>query len=187
MRVPEHLAKVHNPEVAKKRGLAKAAWFRRGSPLALKEMERITNLNPMSNLETRRKVSFILRKMKHKPSVRGGNGHPPTLPQQIMKDVLLGNWILEYAISLGGRQVNFSTCYKVDLGNPDLKIAIEVDGASHHARKELDKKKDLKLDSLGWKVLRFWNKDILNWKNTGMPTETYIFTTLKQHGIRLIV
>jgi very-short-patch-repair endonuclease len=102
-----------------------------------------------------------------------------------MKDALAGNWIPEFSISLGKRQPGFPTCYKVDLGNPGLKIAIEVDGNTHHSRKTVDEKKDKKLVSLGWIVLRFWNKDILNWINTGMPTDTYISTTLKRHGIHL--
>ena len=185
MSQPEIKAKVHNQEVAARRGISRSRWLRSGNRKALKELERITNLNPSTNPETRKKISLKLQAMKHKPSERGGNGHPMTLPQQIMKDALSGNWIAEYAISLGKRQPSFPTCYKVDLGNPDLKIAIEIDGACHHSRKELDAKKDQKLASLGWTVLRFWNQDILNWKNTGMPMDTYISTILKQNDIHL--
>tara|TARA_Y100000296_G_C5059076_1_gene198834 strand:- start:118 stop:681 length:564 start_codon:yes stop_codon:yes gene_type:complete len=187
MSIPENVAKVHTPEVRAKRGESVSKWLNSGHPKALKQLERIANLDPMKDPEVRKKVSLILRKMKHKPSVRGGNGHGMTLPQRIMKDALLDNWIPEYAISLGKRQQGFPTCYKVDLANLDLKIAIEVDGTSHFSRKEKDKKKDAKLASLGWKVLRFWNKDILNWKNTGMKPESSISTILKQNGIRLSV
>ena len=50
------------------------------------------------------------------------------------------------------------TCYKVDIGNEALKIAIELDGQSHYGkRKELDAKKDAMLVSLGWKVYRVKN------------------------------
>ncbi|MHB8916073.1 MAG: endonuclease domain-containing protein [Thiobacillus sp.] len=181
MSQPEHLAKMHNPEVAARRGRSKSEWYK--TPAAAKELERIRNLNPMSSMETREKVSRTLKAMKHKPSERGGNGNGLTVPQQILKDALSLNWTAEYALSLGKRQAGYPTCYKLDLACPQLKIAIEVDGASHHSRKEQDKKKDAKLASLGWTVLRFWNKDILSWKNTGMKPESYISMILAQHNI----
>jgi hypothetical protein len=187
MNTPEHKAKVHTPEVRRKAGLAISRWRRSDNPKAVREMERITNLNPMSNPETRAKVSSILRAMKHKPSVRGGNGTGLTVPQKILLDALGTEWIAEYALSLGRRTAGYPTAYKLDLANLELKINIEVDGGSHYGRKDKDKKRDAKLASLGWTVLRFWNKDILSWKSTGMAMDTYISTTLKQHAIRLSV
>ena len=52
--------------------------------------------------------------------------------------------------------------YKVDLAIPEKKIAIEVDGSSHKTKKWkfLDKRKTEVLNSLGWKVLRFWNEEV---------------------------
>ena len=57
----------------------------------------------------------------------------------------------------------YPPAYKVDIGSIPLKIAIEVDGFSHCslARKELDKKKEKFLGGLGWTVLRFSNKEVL--------------------------
>ena len=187
MNTPEYKKKVHTKEVHARIGKKVSIWLKSDNPTAIKQIERIRALNPMSNPETRAKASVTLRKMKHKPSERGGNGHGMTLPQQIMMDALSGNWIPELAISLGKRKQNFPTCYKVDLGNIDLKIAIEIDGNSHYSRLEKDKKKDLMLVSLGWKVLRFWNKDILNWKDTGMNSASCISMILKQNGIHLSV
>jgi len=151
------------------------------------EIERVRALNPMESLETRRKVSSILKAMKHEPSERGGNGHGLTVPQKILMDALGENWIAEYALSLGKKTPGYPTCYKVDLANPGLKVAIEVDGASHHSRKAQDEKKDQKLASLGWKVLRFWNKEILSWKDSDRKMETSISMILEQHGIHLSV
>src|SRR5258706_1676888 len=185
MRQPVILSKVHNPQVAAKRGKKKSAWYRSGSPKALKELERIRNLNPMSDPNVRQEVCRILKAVKHKPSVRGGNGHGATLPQRIMHKILGSKWNMEYPLSLGKRIPGYPTHYKLDLANPEKKIAIEVDGFSHRSRKKIDQKKDAKLASFGWKVLRFWNRDILTWNDTGMPRDTYISMTLAQHGILL--
>ncbi len=184
---PARCAKVHTEEIKKRRGISKAAWFKRGSPTAIKEIERLRNLNPMQYPEVRKKVSDTLQAMNHKPSVQGGNGKPMPIPQQIMLDALGAGWYPEYAVPMGSRGKGYPTNYKIDIANPHLMIGIEADGASHYSRKELDKKKDTKLNSLGWTILRFWNKDILNWKNTGMHPETYISMTLKQHNIHLSV
>ena len=106
--------------------------------------------------------------MNHKPSVRGGNGSGATVAQQTLKDALGPEWVMEFALSLGRRTPGWPTCYKIDLANLRLQVAIEVDGFSHVAmvRKEQDRKKTEKLISLGWKVLRFTNKAILNWQRT---------------------
>jgi hypothetical protein len=93
---------------------------------------------------------------------RGGNGKL-TAPQKLLSKVLGPEWEVEYAISLGTKQPGYPTCYKVDLGNPKLKIAIECDGNGHKGktRKLKDSKKDTKLAELGWQTYRIWNKTIL--------------------------
>ena len=108
-----------------------------------------------------------------------------TLPQKILLDVLGPGWVPEYALSLGRLTPGYPTNYKLDLANPERMIAIEVDGPSHRARKGQDQKKDEKVRSLGWTVLRFWNKDILTWSDTGTPPESSISMTLEEHGIHL--
>jgi len=128
----------------------------------------------MSDPNVRQKVSRILKAMKHKPSVRGGNGHGATLPQRIMHKILGSKWNMEYPLSLGKRIPGYPTHYKLDLANPEKKIAIEVDGFSHRSRKKIDQKKDAKLASFGWKVLRFWNRDILTWNDT-VDAEGHIY------------
>jgi len=61
------------------------------------------------------------------------------------------------------RTSGYPTCYKVDVGNPDIKIAIEVDGSSHgsSSRRLQDAKKDAFLRGLGWIVLRVSNRQAL--------------------------
>ena len=60
------------------------------------------------------------------------------------------------------RKSPYPTNYKIDIANVDLMIAIEVDGGSHTAlvRQEQDKKKEEFLTGLGWRVLRFLNKEV---------------------------
>lgn len=183
MRQPGHLAKVHNPEVAERRGRAISAWYKSGDPRADAARDRIANLNPMARPEVREKVSRRLREMNHRPSVRGGNGTGMTVPQSILLGFLGEGWIPEFALSLGRRTPGFPTCYKLDLANVGRRIAIEVDGNTHHARKDQDRKKEDKLASLGWTVLRFWNRDILTWNDSGRPTDGSISMTLAAHGI----
>ncbi|MBZ0292499.1 MAG: endonuclease domain-containing protein, partial [Anaerolineae bacterium] len=176
---------VHTPEVAAKRGAKKSAWFKSGNPKAETELNRIRNLKPMSSPKTRARVSSRLKTMNHKPSVRGGNGTGMTEPQSKLLAVLGSNWQAEYSLSLGKRQAGYPTHYKLDLANVALKVCIEVDGHSHRSRKTQDAKKDQKLRSMGWKVLRFWNWDILSWIDSGMPMESSISMTLAEHDIHL--
>lgn len=185
MSQPEHVAKLHTPDVRQKRGRAKAAWLASGSPEAEAEMQRVRLLNPMTNPDVRRRVSQILKEMNHKPSVRGGNGTGLTLPQMILLNALGPTWVAEFALSLGRRRRGYPTHYKLDLANVAMRVCIEVDGPSHYSRKDADAKKDAMLASLGWSVLRFWNRDILIWSDSGMPTDSSISTTLRRNGIQV--
>ena len=60
------------------------------------------------------------------------------------------------------RQVPRGT-YIVDFVCLEKKIIIEVDGA-HHLNNSYDKNRDTWLSEQGYRVLRFWNSDVL--KNT---------------------
>jgi hypothetical protein len=181
---PEHKAKVHTPEVARKRGEKRRAWLASGHPKALAEIERIRSLNPATHPDVRAKISRALKAIHHGPSERGGNGRGLTEPQRILLAALGNGWIPELALSLGRRTPGYPTHYKLDLANPERRIAIEVDGFSHSGRRALDEKKDAKLASLGWTVLRFSNRDILTWSASGMPMGSSISTTLERHDIR---
>ncbi len=85
-------------------------------------------------------------------------------PQKKLFNALGDGWIAEYAVSLGGRIPGYPTNYKLDIAKPDIKLGIEVDGFSHVAleRRAQDRKKDAMLNSLGWIVLRFTNKQIMS-------------------------
>ncbi len=49
----------------------------------------------------------------------------------------------------------------VDFVSFEKRIIIEVDGGQHAAKKQTDLKRDKFLSDNGFKVLRFWNNDVL--------------------------
>jgi very-short-patch-repair endonuclease len=53
--------------------------------------------------------------------------------------------------------------YIVDFACPARKLVVEIDGSQHAgaAQSEADATRALKLQALGWTVLRFWNDDVL--------------------------
>jgi len=135
----------------------------------------------------REKVSGILRKMGHRPPWIGGKGRGLTEPQKILLRALGDGWEAEYPVPVNPRRDGLPTCYYLDLANPVMMVAIEVDGATHYLAevKEADAKKTAFLNGRGWTVFRFWNREILRWKDSERPMEESISTTLRRSGIHL--
>lgn len=131
--------------------------------------KRMKKDNPMKDPSIRKKVSKTLKKMKHSPSIRGGNGRPPTRQEKTMYDELCkydDSFEIECIIKTGELAEEFSapSHYKIDVGSHRHKIAIEIDGASHNSKKvkECDRRKTLFLHTKGWTLLRFSNLMIDN-------------------------
>lgn len=125
--------------------------------------ERMRNKNPMRNSETREIVSQRLKAIGHKPKFQGGNGKPLPDTQVKLLKRLSGEWTAEFVVQTHTyRGSGLSTHYKIDIANPNLLIAIEVDGRSHCCllRQSQDLKKEKFLKSKGWRVLRFTNYQI---------------------------
>lgn len=96
-------------------------------------------------------------------SNRGGNGAGLTVPQEMLASAL--QWQTEFVVRTGAEKGSGKPYhYKIDIANPALKIAIEVDGRSHRwtKTKESDARKDAFLTSLGWRVLRFSNQAVMD-------------------------
>jgi hypothetical protein len=161
MSIPSIKMKVHNQTTYKKMSEGLKKFYADGSPMALQQIERIRKLNPTADPDVRLKISQTLKNMRWKPIKQGGNGTPLPIPQSKLLKLLGKMWYSEYAVPLGKRKIGYPTCYKIDIAYPEKMIGIEVDGYSHCSRKELDKKKTQKLNSLGWKILRFSNKEIM--------------------------
>jgi hypothetical protein len=114
----------------------------------------------MQKAEVRAKVSKTLKLIKHKPAKQGGNGRVSEV-QKLFADKI--KWPMEVVVPTGKRCDGRPTCYKIDVANLELKIGVEIDGNSHCALaiKEQDAKKQLYLESLGWKIYRFKNREVL--------------------------
>jgi len=51
--------------------------------------------------------------------------------------------------------------YIPDFYSPKAKLIIELDGSQHLEQKDYDEKRTKYLESLGYKVIRFWNNDVM--------------------------
>ena len=52
--------------------------------------------------------------------------------------------------------------YVVDFCAPRRKLVIELDGGQHLEQDKYDAERTLFLESKGYRVLRFWNNDVMN-------------------------
>ena len=52
--------------------------------------------------------------------------------------------------------------YIPDFCSPKAKLIIELDGSQHLEQEEYDSARTKYLESLGYKVIRFWNNDVMN-------------------------
>jgi very-short-patch-repair endonuclease len=73
-------------------------------------------------------------------------------------------WHLRHRLALHGshfrRQVHLGR-YIVDFANHQLKLIIEIDGGQHAENAASDARRTKFLESEGYRVLRFWNNDVL--------------------------
>lgn len=63
--------------------------------------------------------------------------------------------------------VNFRRQHAIGNYIPDFvciekKLIIELDGSQHLEQEEYDQERTKYLESLGYKVIRFWNNDVIN-------------------------
>lgn len=123
---------------------------------------RMLARNPMSREDVRAQVSETLRAIGHQPKQRGGNGRGLTAPQARLLAALGSDWEPEFAVKTGG-QLGLPPAVKIDVAHPIYKIAIEVDGPSHSTLrvKDADRRKETFFLSLGWTVLRFTNRHLM--------------------------
>ena len=127
-----------------------------------REKVSIATKQAMRSPEVREKHLAGLEKARetHGVNFKGGNGQEMTPIIQLANRLLSRcGYIREYPIPtkpVKDKFKNAATANKVDFGNPADKIAIELDGASHHNQvaRETDKKKDEILKALGWTVIR---------------------------------
>jgi hypothetical protein len=183
---PGYKEKLCTKESIQKRVLSWKKWFYALTPeekVVISQHMRESN-RYRTNPELRAQLSAKLRAMGHKPPVQGGNGRGLTVPQEMLLNALGEDWVAEYIVPLGKNQSGYPTHYKLDLAYLDCKLNIEVDGHSHDTlkRREQDQRKDTKLEELGWTVLRFSNRMILESLDTVVQMVCSTCGTLKLRG-----
>ncbi|MGB2806938.1 MAG: DUF559 domain-containing protein [Sedimentisphaerales bacterium] len=134
-----------------------------------------SNRNPILKEEVRKKALDAMKKKGYK-HLAGGNGMGPTLSQKLLAHAL--GWPMEHAVGVRPIKKGYPRSFKIDIANPKMKIAIEVDGLSHRTKKVMiaDQKKTDYLESKGWKVIRFQNKEVLKDLNT-VVQKIYLYIT----------
>lgn len=134
---------------------------------------RMVANNPMTRPEVREKMADTLRRNRHQPISRGGNGKPVAVPQQRLADHL--GWATEVTVALGDGERPF--WYNVDIAHPTMMVCVEVDGGSHYslARQDSDRRKAERLASLGWLMFRFSNHEAM--ENTAECAAMVLSTT----------
>ena len=106
-----------------------------------------------------------------------------TEPQQLLLSRLEEGWYPEYVVvTERPRPKGMPKNIKIDIANPNLKIAIEIDGNSHvtiNSRKT-DKKHMQFLLRKGWSVLRLSNVKAL-WLCSICKSKAILLTTLMEY------
>jgi hypothetical protein len=162
---PEGKARFYTKERAEKIGESKRAWHQDNPEASKKIVETMRNLTPEQENLRLQKVSLGLKRLGRWPgSNRGGNGTGPTVAETALLHAL-PNGIWNYVVHTGKwNGSGYPASYKVDWAYPQVKVAVEADGLGHRAYRQIakDKKKMEFLQGLGWTVLRFTNKQILD-------------------------
>lgn len=111
--------------------------------------------NPFKN------VDRIKNPMTDFSHLIGGNGKVLPAAHQLLADRL--GWPVEYPVGVSPIRPGYTRCYRIDVANPGLKIAVELDGSSHRepTQQARDAKKDTFLKEQGWTVFRFWNSAVM--------------------------
>lgn len=156
-------------------------WVRRDSSQRMARTnrvhasERMRRDNPMHSAEVRGRMSDTLKRIGHRPPLRGGNGSGLTEPQRLLAECL--GWETESVVVPRDGERPYH--YRVDIAHPTMKVAVEVDGGSHFslARQASDQRRDERLSALGWLVFRFSNRDAT--ERTAECARTVLSTTSK--------
>lgn len=131
--------------------------------------------NPMSKHQSRLKMIATLKRIRHQPIRRGGNGRLLPLPQLALLHALGEGWEAEHTVKTG-KFPKYPPFYSLDVANAEKKICVEIDGGSHgtYLKKEQDRKKTAFLASLGWSVFRVSNERALSLYSTFTSVDTLL-------------
>ena len=163
-------------------GKAGSQDWQRTPEMRRKRSEALKAFNWLQTPQARAKKMEVLRSSPPTnpdgPPIRGGNGKRPPVPQEMLATAL--GWQMEHIFPTRmPKGSGYPSHFKIDIANPAMMIAIEVDGGSHNSisRKEQDGRKESFLSSRGWCVLRFSNQEVM--ENLSGCVQTVLFTTLR--------
>src|SRR4026209_2937745 len=74
----------------------------------------------------------------------------------------LGSRIRNDQLGVSFRRQHAIGNYIPDFCSPKSRLIIELDGSQHLEQEEYDKERTKYLESQGYKVIRFWNNDVMN-------------------------
>lgn len=113
--------------------------------------------------KTRRQIAESIKKLQkenpkiHPNYILAQKGHITEIEKLIRDELIKRGLAFETQYRVLG--------YWIDFAFPDVKLAVECDGGRWHSTKEQifrDTKKDERLRNIGWTILRFKGKEILN-------------------------
>lgn len=160
---PDFVASLHTPQRAE--ACRQAMQRLRRNPKAMEKLRRYLPSdrnpfrNPVKRAEAQNKAHRKLMASGYR-MLNGGNGKGPTRPQLMLVSLL--GWPTKYVVPTKGLP-GYPSHYKLDIANPERRVAIEVDGQSHSSKavRAKDIKKTRFLEERGWTVLRFRNAEVL--------------------------
>ena len=109
-------------------------------------------MHPLSLRERARERGYTMRSLARKLR------HQSTDAERMLWKYLRAHRMAGYKFK---RQVVIEP-YIVDFICLEARLIVEADGGQHLEQVESDLKRSLFLESLGYKVIRFWNHEILN-------------------------
>jgi len=71
--------------------------------------------------------------------------------------------------------------YILDFVCPEIKLVIEVDGGQHELQAKYDENRTQQLQAAGFRVLRFWNNEVLKEKESVKEKIWLIVQELQSH------
>ncbi len=176
--IKKHIGMAHGKNHLNNPELRQRAMKKRGQNMEYRQYlsERMKRCNPMDNLEVREKMASKMREYFESGRMLPfggriyGNGQEMTPAEQYMMS-LYPNASYQHVVTMNDGLM--PAHYKIDVAWPDLMIALELDGSSHSRRdrKDADVRKDARLKSLRWQVIRVKNADALSGRVVSLLSE----------------
>ena len=121
-----------------------------GAKLMDNALQRHTDLNTLwrAHLRNKGRTGAARSRMLLQAAGGGARSEAERLLHQLLRDANITGWKANYR--LGG--------YRVDVGFPDAKVALETDGFAFHSgvnEFQVDRTRQNAIVLLGWQVLRF--------------------------------